>query len=156
MKESLSSFDVAAAVKELQPLVDGHLDKVYHPERGHLILSVRGPSGEKAFVHFHVGKWLYRSGKNVEDPGQPSDFAMMLRKRISNAKMTSIRQQGFDRIAVVTLEKEGTWDLVLELFGDGNVILVKDGGNTLVYEGEFTVNGKKALDLHDVYKRVSK
>jgi len=127
MKESLSSFDVAAALKDLQPLAGGHLDKVYHPDRGHLILSIRGPSGEKAFVHFHVGKWLYRSDKNVEDPGQPSDFAMMLRKRISNAKIVGLRQQGFDRIAVITLEKDGPWDLVLELFGDGNVILVKDG-----------------------------
>ena len=35
-------------------------------------------------------------------------------------------------------------------------ILVKDGGNTLVYEGEFAVDGKKVLDLHDVYRRADK
>ncbi|MCR4412742.1 MAG: hypothetical protein NUV77_09995 [Thermoguttaceae bacterium] len=39
--------------------------------------------------------------------------------------------------------------------GQGEMVF-KDGGNTLVYEGTFTVNGKKAIDLHDVYKRASK
>ena len=39
--------------------------------------------------------------------------------------------------------------------GKGSIV-VKDGGDTLVYEGVFTLNGKKLPDLHDVYKRVSK
>jgi len=60
-------------------------------------------------------------------PQQPSDFAMMLRKRVTNARITSVKQQGFDRIVVIDLEKEDKFNLVLELFGDGNVILVKDG-----------------------------
>lgn len=37
--------------------------------------------------------------------------------------------------------------------GKGNIV-VKDGGNTVVYEGTFTQNGEKLLPLHDVYKRV--
>ena len=37
--------------------------------------------------------------------------------------------------------------------GTGTVI-IKDGGSTAVYEGTFTVNGKKTPDLHDVYRRV--
>jgi hypothetical protein len=39
--------------------------------------------------------------------------------------------------------------------GDG-AFIVKDAGNTLALEGTFTMNGKKMLDLHDVYKRASK
>jgi len=127
MKESQSSFDVMASVKELQALVGGHIDKIYHPRLDHLVLAVRLPGESKSFVHFRVGHWLYRSDKSSEMPQQPSDFAMMLRKRIANARICAIRQQGFDRIAIMSLEKEDKYDLVLEMFGDGNVILVKDG-----------------------------
>ena len=126
MKESQSSFDVMASVKELQALVGGHIDKIYHPRLDHLVLAVRLPGEGRSFVHFHVGRWLYRSDKSQQMPQQPSGFAMMLRKRITNARIAAVRQQGFDRIAVMSLEKEEKFDLVLEMFGDGNVILVKD------------------------------
>jgi predicted ribosome quality control (RQC) complex YloA/Tae2 family protein len=127
MKESLSSFDVTAAVKDLQALVGGHIDKVYHPSLDHLVLAVRNPGEGKSYIHFHVGAWLYISAKGGEMPQQPSDFAMMLRKRITNARIKAVRQQGFERIAVLELDKEERFDLVLELFGDGNAILVTNG-----------------------------
>ena len=127
MKESQSSFDVMASVRELQALVGGHVDKIYHPSLEHLILAVRLPGEGKSFVHFWVGNWLYRSGKGQESGQQPSDFAMMLRKRIANARISAVRQQGFDRITVLSLEKEDKFDLVLELFAEGNIVLVKDG-----------------------------
>jgi predicted ribosome quality control (RQC) complex YloA/Tae2 family protein len=127
MKESESSFDVMASVKDLQALVGGYVDKIYHPTLDHLVLSVRTPGEGKTFIHFRVGRWLYLSEAGQEGGKQPSDFAMMMRKRLTNAKITAIGQQGFDRIAVFTLEKEGTWELVLELFAEGNIILVKDG-----------------------------
>ena len=127
MKESLSSLDVTASVKDLQTLVGGHIDKVYHPSLEHLVLAVRKPGEGKSYIHFHVGSWLYVSDKSSEMPQAPSDFAMMLRKRIANARINNIRQQGFERIAVLELEKEERFELILELFGDGNAILVKDG-----------------------------
>ena len=127
MKDALSGFDVSAIVKELQSVVGSHVDKVYHPSLEHLVLSLRTPGEGKSFLHFIVGKWLYRSDVSREMPQTPSDFAMMLRKRITNAKITGVKQAGFDRIAVLTLEKEATYELILELFGEGNVILAKDG-----------------------------
>ena len=127
MKESQSSLDVMASVRELRGVVGGHIDKVYHPTLDHLVLAIRLPGEGKSYVHFWVGKWLYRSDKSQDMPPQPSDFAMMLRKRISNARILDIRQQGFDRIAVMSLEKEEKFDLVLEMFADGNIILIKDG-----------------------------
>ena len=127
MKDSLSSFDVTAAVKDLETLIGGRIDKVYHPRRDQLVLSIRSQSEGKTFVIFDVGKWLYVADQAPEIPQQPSDFAMMLRKRIVNAKIAGVRQQGFERIAVLSFEKEERFELVLELFAEGNVILVKDG-----------------------------
>ncbi len=113
-------------MRDLQGFVGGFVDKVYHPTLDHLVLSVRLPSEGKGYIHFWVGKWLYRSDKGQEGGKQPSDFAMMLRKRITNAKIASVQQQGFDRIVVMTLERDGLWELVFELFAEGNVILVRD------------------------------
>jgi predicted ribosome quality control (RQC) complex YloA/Tae2 family protein len=127
MKESLSSFDVTASVRDLEKLVGGRVEKVYHPKLDQLVLSVRMAGEGKGYIVFTVGRWLYISDKAPEAPAQPSDFAMMLRKRITNAKITHVRQQAFERIAVFSLEKEEKFDLVLELFAEGNVILVKDG-----------------------------
>jgi len=128
MKEALSSLDIAAVVKELQAAVGGHVDKVYHPSLQHLVLAVRKPGEGKTFIHFIVGKWLYLSEGAGETPAHPSDFAMMLRKRVLNARIAAVRQQGFDRIVVLTLEKEGgSFELVLETFADGNVILATNG-----------------------------
>jgi predicted ribosome quality control (RQC) complex YloA/Tae2 family protein len=127
MKESMSSFDISAVVKEMQALVGGRIEKVYHPSLDQLVLSAKVPGEKKVFVHFRVGRWLYVSEKGLESPGPPSDFAMMLRKRITNARILEVKQQGFDRIVALELEKEGHFDLILELFGDGNVILVENG-----------------------------
>src|SRR5512136_1315612 len=114
MKDSLSSFDVTAAVKDLEALVGGRIDKVYHPRQDQLVLAVRSQSEGKTFIIFDVGKWLYAADQTPEMPQHPSDFAMMLRKRIVNAKIAGVRQQGFERIAVLSLEKEERYELVLE------------------------------------------
>jgi predicted ribosome quality control (RQC) complex YloA/Tae2 family protein len=127
MKEALSSFDLLSVTRELQSIVGGHVDKIYHPNRERIVFSIRTPGESKRYLHFHVGQWLYLSDKGIENPGQPSDFAMMLRKRITNAKISDIRQQGFERIVVMTLEKEERFELIFELFAEGNVILVRDG-----------------------------
>ncbi len=127
MKKALSSFDVTAVVGELRKYEGWRVDKAYQPSPTHIVLAVRSPSEGKAFIHFHVGEWVYASKSTLEMPKEPSGFAMMLRKRVTNASISEIRQQGFDRIIVMELKKEDDHQLVLELFGKGNVILVKEG-----------------------------
>jgi predicted ribosome quality control (RQC) complex YloA/Tae2 family protein len=127
MKDSLSSFDVTAVVADLQPVVGGFLDKVYHPVREHLVLSVRTPGEGRTYIHFVAGRWLYASKEAKDMPQDPSAFARMLRKHLSNSRIVGISQQGFDRIVVLTFEKGERYDLILELFGKGNAVLVKDG-----------------------------
>ncbi len=127
MKNSLSSFDVTAIVADLQAAVGGFLDKVYQPEPGHLVLSARTPGEGRTFIHFVAGKWIYSSKEAGDMPPDPSAFARLLRKRLSNSRIVGVSQQGFDRIVVLSFEKGEKHDLVLELFGKGNAVLVKDG-----------------------------
>ena len=127
MKKALSSFDVRAVVRELQAYLDWRIDKVYQPSSRRLVISIKAPRKDREFLHFRVGEWLYVSRNAPDMPHRPSDFAMMLRKRITNCRIASVEQQGFDRIVIITLEKEDRYQLVFELFSKGNVILVKDG-----------------------------
>ncbi len=86
----------------------------------------------KVDLYFKMGGFLFFS-KQVEGemPRDPSSFAMKLRKSLKNRMIRSISQVDLDRVVVLRFnpfadEEEG-FELYLELFGDGNAILVKEG-----------------------------
>src|SRR2546421_3488511 len=125
MKTSLSSFDLRALVAEWQDLVGGHIDKAYQRE-DEVILRINAPAGGKAEVFYRAGLCICLH--EVENkPESPPPFAQTLRRLLANARITSVEQSGFDRIAVLHLEHGGgTVDLVFEVFGKGNVAVVRD------------------------------
>jgi predicted ribosome quality control (RQC) complex YloA/Tae2 family protein len=127
MKQGMSSFDIAAMVKELQTLVGGRVDKAFQLERDKLLLRIRVPGKERLELIIVVGKWLYLASQSQETPKTPTSFAMLLRKHLSNGKITTIEQHGFDRIVVFHVEKAEKYLLICEMFGEGNVVLVHEG-----------------------------
>ncbi len=124
MKESLTSFDIYAITAELQSLVNGWINKIYQPERDELLLVIRTTNGEKKNLAIKNGKWICITKYKKKNPEQPSSFAMTLRKYLSRKKIHSISQLGFDRIIQVSI---GDCRLIMEIFSNGNVILVRDG-----------------------------
>src|SRR5437773_2354232 len=128
MKEALTSFDLMALVAEWQGLVAGFIDKVYQA-KDEVSLRINVSREERKELYCKAGKWLvlHRTEEKRESPGP---FAMALRKSIDNARITAIEQRGFDRVAIVRLDKGSTYELVFEMFGKGNVVLVQ-GGNTV-------------------------
>jgi predicted ribosome quality control (RQC) complex YloA/Tae2 family protein len=128
MKEALTSFDLMALVAEWQGLVGGFVDKVYQA-KDEVTLRINVPGEERKELFCKAGKWLVLH-KTEEVRETPGPFAMALRKTIDNASVTGIEQRGFDRVAIVRLEKGATYELVFEMFGKGNIVLVQ-GGNTV-------------------------
>ncbi|HLE46074.1 MAG TPA: ribosome rescue protein RqcH [Thermoplasmata archaeon] len=128
MKDALTSFDLRALVAEWQPLVGGYVDKVYQ-ERDEVILRLNVPGAGRRELYCKAGKWLVLL-ETEEKPETPPAFAMALRRSLGNARLEAIEQRGFDRVAVFTFQKESAFQLVFEMFGKGNVILVS-GGNTV-------------------------
>ena len=128
MKEALTSFDLMALVAEWQGLVAGFIDKVYQA-KDEVTLRINVSREERKELYCKAGKWLvlHRTEEKRESPGP---FAMALRKSIDNARITAIEQRGFDRVAIVRLDKGSTYELVFEMFGKGNIVLVR-GGNTV-------------------------
>jgi len=58
----------------------------------------------------------------MEPPKTPTTFTMTLRKYLTNARITGIRQHGFDRIVEFEI---GKYRLIVELFSRGNIILLE-------------------------------
>ncbi|MGA1873546.1 MAG: NFACT family protein, partial [Thermoplasmatota archaeon] len=103
-------------------------------QEGGISLGEGGGSYVKFDLYFKMGGYLFISPRvNREMPSSPSSFVMKLRKSLSNRVLNDISQVGIDRLVCLTFNpspgEEEPWRLYLELFGDGNAILVK--GDTI-------------------------
>lgn len=127
MKTEMSAFDVLAIVREMQGLVGGYLDKIFQWDRRNILFRINVPGTGKKELLFQDMKWLYVSDERPETPDTPTQFAVHLRKHLSNGRITSVSQKDFDRIVIVEVQKEKTFQIVMEIFGDGNLIVTSDG-----------------------------
>lgn len=128
MKKEMSAFDVRAMVTELSSLEGAHMDKIHHWGAGSVLFRLNVTGQGKKELLFENKKWLFCPSRKPETPTMPSSFASFLRKYIDNARIGGVRQIGFDRIVEMDLSKsDGDYKLVFEMFGGGNVLLVKDG-----------------------------
>ena len=130
MKTELTNIDIYVAVKELQKIINGKLDKAFlvdSQDGKELILKLHIPEIGTREVVIGTGKYKYITLTEYprEKPKNPPSFAMLLRKHLKNIKITSIEQHNFDRIVKFTFQwGEKIYKLVVELFGEGNVILL--------------------------------
>jgi predicted ribosome quality control (RQC) complex YloA/Tae2 family protein len=127
MKKEMSSFDVRSVAIEMQTLKDAHMDKIF--QWGNNVLFRLNVSGTgKKDLFFQEKKWLYMPEIRPETPIVPQSFATFLRKYIDNARIGEIKQLGFDRVVVMdVLKADCDYQMVFEMFGGGNVLLVLDG-----------------------------
>ena len=127
MRAQSSSFDVARMVRELRGMVGTRVRKAYQPHHEQVVLRLN-PKGEPSVDLVIVrGKRLYMSRRDRPMPNNPSPFAMILRKHLGNSRLVEVEQHGFDRVVILTFEHGGgQYKLVIELFRDGNVLLLDD------------------------------
>ena len=127
MRAQSSSFDVARMVRELRGMVGTRVRKAYQPHHEQVVLRLN-PKGEPSVDLVIVrGKRLYMSRRDRPMPNNPSPFAMILRKHLGNSRLVKVDQHGFDRVVILTFEHGGgQYKLVIELFRDGNVLLLDD------------------------------
>ena len=126
MKERMTSFDIAALTPELNRLIkDARIDNIYQINPLTLLLKLRRPNQPKLHLLIEAGKRLHLTSYVLEKPQKPPNFCMALRKHLRNGKIKGIRQHEFERIIIIEVrEKEGNVQLISELFGEGNIILV--------------------------------
>ncbi len=126
LKDTMTSFDVAAATHEINELIkDAHVAKIYQIGIQTLLLRLRKPNIPRIQLLIEAGKRIHLTSYEHETPKKPSAFCMSLRKYLDNGVIKEVRQHEFERIAVIEVStRQGDFQLVAELFGGGNVILV--------------------------------
>ena len=127
MRESSSSFDVARIVRELSEMIGARARKAYQPHYEQVVLRLNRkgvPSTDLVIVR---GRRVYTSQRDRPMPSKPSQFAMVLRKHLNNSRLIGVEQLGFDRVIRLTFEHGGgRLALIIELFRDGNVLLLDE------------------------------
>jgi len=124
---------VAAVVLELQEcIIDSRVNSVYQLDGKTLLLKLHKPDKPELRLVLESGRRLHLTSYVLEKPLTPPAFCMALRKYLRNSRLTSLEQYEFERIVVLSFKTSaGVVRLVLELFGEGNVILVGEDGRIL-------------------------
>ncbi|MDD2655441.1 MAG: NFACT family protein [Candidatus ainarchaeum sp.] len=148
---TMANLDYSYIIRELKPLEGRHLDKFYELGDGLFRMKLGSDS-----VLIQLGKRLHIT-KLLEEAPEPTGFVMKARKELGGRKLKEVRQKGRDRIIIFDF---GGMELIAEMFGGGNLVLVQDGKIVYVYErkewkdrslkpGEeysFPPSGEKELD----------
>ena len=121
----MNAFDIMAISGEMQSLVGGFVDKVFNWDKR--LFRINTQQGKRE-LYFKDTKWLFVPESKPEAPDTPSSFAVHARKLLGNARVQSVQQREFDRILVMKVaNKEAAFDVIFELFGEGNLLIVGDG-----------------------------
>lgn len=136
MKEQMESLEIAASLRELKDLEGGFVKKIYKPGEKEILLRIYVPGEGNKMLLFKLGKGLYLTERDKDNPMKPGDYVMLMRKFLSNAKIKSIRQHEFDRVVVMELSTKRKLRLIFEIFGKGNLILDGEEHILLPYRSE--------------------
>ncbi len=144
-------------VREIDPVLrGGKIEKIYMPQKDTVVLSIKngrevhrllinaGPSSPRLCI----------TGEKAENPAAPPMLCMMLRKHLSGAIVTEIRQLGFERAVRFSFD---TYDalgfrtskhLIAEIMGKySNLIFTDADGKilTLLKPIDFSVSQRRQL-----------
>ncbi|MCD6502821.1 MAG: NFACT family protein [Euryarchaeota archaeon] len=129
---NMNSLSIARIVKDLEGKM--RLDKIYLiDDNMYSFKFYRVGSGSEEWV-YNVGKWICRTEYDIPKPKTPPPKIMALRRSIGEIYVEKVYQKGFERIIVIegkSSEKKEDIRIILELFGDGNLIVEKS--NKIIY-----------------------
>lgn len=138
---ALDAIVLRGLKKELEArLIGARIDKVQQPERESVILSVRS-QGENLRLLINVGAGSGRinlTNESFENPAEPPMFCMLLRKRLTGARIESLTQPEHERMLIMTLSARSEMGdelelkLIVELMGrSSNLVLVGADGRII-------------------------
>ncbi len=168
---AFDGITISALVNELKSsLIDGHIKKIAQPEPDELILTIQAPANS-AFMRSDAQSadsdsavqkkrqtlrlklsanaslpLLYLTSENKTSPLTAPNFCMLLRKHISGARISDIRQEGLERVVRLVLSTKNellddvSYALVIEIMGKhSNIIFLDD--KDMVIDSVKHVNG---------------
>ena len=123
-----------------EALINSKADKIYQPSRDELVISMRSREGaKKLFISARPGS--ARIGLTAgapENPKTPPMLCMLLRKRLSGARLRAIRQPQLERLLMLDFEGTNelgdlvTMTLAVEIMGQYSNIVFLDGDGIII------------------------
>ena len=126
MKTNLSSIDLAALVAEIRPkIVDSWVNNIYSIGKNLLILRFRKSTESPFELLIEPGKRIHITNYERKKPATPNNKVLSMRKHIRDLPVKNFYQRKIDRVVVLEIAyKDSYYKLVIELFSDGNIILI--------------------------------
>ncbi len=121
-----TSFDVAAVVRELkEKIIGSRVNNIYQLNVKTVAFKLHQQGETAILLILEAGKTMHLTNYSVKTPSTPSQFCVSLRKYLRNAVVADLVQHEFERVIVLSFKSRfGNYQLVIELFGDGNIILL--------------------------------
>jgi predicted ribosome quality control (RQC) complex YloA/Tae2 family protein len=126
VKKEVTSFDVAVMIAELtQSITNAWVTNIYQTDHKTLVFKLHKPDLHALNLVIRAGNSLYLTNFAIEKRAKPSGFSMTLRRYLRNGKIQNLEQHEFERIITLRIRaKQQDLQVVCELFGDGNIILI--------------------------------
>lgn len=120
--------------------INAKVDKIYQPNREELVLSLRtrydtyklllSARANSARLHFTT--------ESIENPKQPPMLCMLLRKRLTSAKLVAVRQNDLERVLFLDFDAYNELGdlirltLVVEIMGRYSNVIFLDGEGKII------------------------
>jgi len=129
-KDRFTALDTLAVVRELRTLGPAHVDKAFDlPESGwSLVLRATG-LGRRELV-LVPGRYCALLAEPPTHAEELTPLAKELRRLLTGATLRSVLEPGGERVVQLTFSRSGEASeflLVFEIFGTGNLLVVRDG-----------------------------
>jgi predicted ribosome quality control (RQC) complex YloA/Tae2 family protein len=127
--QGMSGVDLSAVVAGLSSCLPLWIGKIYQYDPKTLAVRLQGENRARYSLIIVSGRRAHLVKALPEAPERPAGFAMLLRKHLEGGKVLSIAQHGLQRIFFITVGKKmSSYQLVVELFDEGNIVLCDAGG----------------------------
>lgn len=125
MRHELSTLELQILSKELNAVKGYYIDQFYQLGDKRFRMKLSAKEG-KANLNLDIPNYIAISNMG-EISDEATGFAMAVRKRVSGSKITEIGLLGRDRILKIVVErKEWKGNMIIEMFGRGNLIITDD------------------------------
>ncbi len=131
-------YAIAAEIRE--KALGSRVDRIYQPSREEIVFLLRGKgwSGKLMLSSAADSPRIHFTTAETENPKSPPMFCMLLRKHLSGAKLTAVRQLGLDRVLYLDFDTRNelgdavTITAAIEIMGrHSNIIIIGPGGRVL-------------------------
>ncbi|MEM2146006.1 MAG: NFACT family protein, partial [Candidatus Jordarchaeaceae archaeon] len=129
----MSNVDIAAIIHELKPLLEGAWIRNIYEFNDVFLFKLRTQARGNLTLLVELGRRIHLTWYQRPKPRLPSNFCMTLRKYLRNRRIIGLRQYDFDRLVIIDVGlPEDRYSVIIEFFGDGNIILLDPEGKILI------------------------